>query len=260
MIDFDNIIESTLGANLVQGVHSSLNNHQSINQIDDSEDIMKNTANIKASEYQQAGHDAGKAISIVQAILESVEKINTPLARLEELLKELLGVENYDESDETSQEVENLIVKFNSLKNETQINGNTFFSGQNEDISISMLFGATIKIEAPKLGLNFEQYDMTSKEGAEALFKEVQDVIEKSGKYQKKIESQLEQLGYAEDMIENKLENEMGVDMSDIDKEYASEVAKYAADTVIENMTGFFESQALIEPDIAAKLLDEKLS
>lgn len=261
MLEFGNVLNVSYGAWVVSGVYKGTGDSAEIPDNDKAVAVIKNLLRGRVGDYWENVHYANEVISALQTLAEGASDINEKLGSMEELAKQATSGTYSDEQIAVMQtELEQLAEEINEITNSAVYDENKFFSAEGQTISISIGNGSNIVIAAKDLSIDTEGLDLTT--NAVGTLATIESIIGQNGYYSGYLNKQVERLESVMTLIEDDAKNAMGIGPGDFDTGFVDivrEVAGYAADRTLEEMSALFDAlfdvQANLTPSKVLQLL-----
>lgn len=257
MLELGNVLRTNYGAWVIKGAYSGLDGLVKVPDDDKAASTIQNLLHGKVDKSRQDIRYANKVISAAQGIADAAKEINQNMKAMRDLAKKAAsGDYSEQEVAEMQKEFEKLAKQVNDAANNTEYNGNKLFTADGKNISISIGNGSSIDITAKNLTFDAKGLDLTK--DAKGALSAVEAALSKSDYYAGYINTQTERIGDAVKLIEYEINNAFGIKAEDFDTGFAKQVAAYAANKTLEDMSALLDAQANVEPARALQLLKEE--
>jgi flagellin len=254
MLELGNVLRANYGAWVIKGAYSGLDGLVKVPDDDKAASTIQNLLCGKVDKNRQDIRYANKVISAVQELADSAGDINKKMKAMKDLAEKAAGGDySKQELAEMQKEFEKLAEQVNDIAGNTEYNGNKLFTADGKNISVSIGNGSNIDIVSKDLSFDIKGLDLTK--DAKGAFSAVEAALTKSDYYAGYVNSQAERIGDAVKLIEYEINNAFGIKADDFDTGFAKQVASYAANKTLEDMSALLDAQANVEPARALQLL-----
>lgn len=257
-MELGNLTKVAYGVNVITGAYNQTNNPLNSASHDDAgASVIQHLIHGNMSEGQESERYANEAISVMQRFAEAVSRIYERLYKMREIVKEAVHTFAQNKLDKLQEEFNRSANEINNIVENTEYNGNKLFSADGKTISISIGKASSIDIVSKDLSIDIDGLNLTT--DAEGALAAIQSIASQSSYYSGYLEELVSHLENMVGLIEFKIQNDMGIegDEDEFDMSLAKEVAGYASNQTLEDVSVVFDAQANVEPIRAVQLLRE---
>ncbi len=257
-VELGNLTKVAYGVHVITGAYNQTNKQPDATSDDNAAaSVIQYLLHGKMSEGQENERYANEAISMMQRFAEAVSRIYEQLQKMKELAEKALRTFSKKKLDKLQEEYKRLGVEINDIVENTEYNGNKLFSADGKTISISIGKASSIDIVSKDLSIDIDGLDLTT--NAEGALAAIQSIANQSSYYSGYLEELVSHLENMVGLIEFKIHNDMGIEADEFDMALAKEVAGYASNQTLEDLSVLFEAQANVEPNRALQLLKDRI-
>ncbi len=257
-MELGNLINIAYSVHVITGAYTKTDNQPNAASDDDAAaSVIQYLLHGKMSEGQENERYANEAISMTQRFADAAGQINEKLQTMKELAEEAANAGSQEEKEELQEEFEQLAAEINDIVENTEYNGNKLLNADGMTISISIGNGSTIDIVSKDLSVDIDSMDLIA--DAESALAAIQSIASESSYYSGYLEEQVSHLESMASLIEFETPNDMGIEADEdgFDMALAKEIAGYASNQTMEDVSVLFEAQANVEPKRTLQLLKD---
>ena len=257
-MELGNLMKVAYGVHVITGAYNKTNNEPNAAADDDAAaSVIQYLLHGKISEGQENERYVSEAISMAQEFADAALEINDKLQAMKKLAEKAVRTGSNKQKEKLQEEFEQLAGEINDIVSNTEYNGNKLFSSDGKTISISIGNGSSIDIVSKDLSVDIDGLDLTT--DAEGALAAIQSSASKSSYYSGYLEDQVSHLKSMAGFVEFAIPNDMGIEADEFDMALAKEVAGYASNQTLEDLSVLFEAQANVEPNRALQLLKDRI-